>query len=267
MRFDDYLDVNNIECVDFLKVEIEGSEYRLFKDISVETLQNRVNKIAIEYHWNYSDQLNIITDKLNEAGFEISTFESNSNARVGKLYAVNKRYEGKTVKRKVGIGVHSSCQSKYWNNPDGWQKVVDYLNENGFEVVLYSKEPSNYMGNVNPSNVTQFPEGSLQNVIDDLQKCEFFIGLGSGLSWLAWSVGIPVVLISGFSEEWAETKLNTHRIINKNVCHGCFNRHRLDPGDWNWCPEHKGTDRMFECTKTISADEVITKIKYLTRLV
>jgi autotransporter strand-loop-strand O-heptosyltransferase len=123
------------------------------------------------------------------------------------------------------------------------------------------------MGNVNPSNVTQFPEGSLQNVIDDLQKCEFFIGLGSGLSWLAWSVGIPVVLISGFSEEWAETKLNTHRIINKNVCHGCFNRHRLDPGDWNWCPEHKGTDRMFECTKTISADEVITKIKYLTRLV
>ena len=267
MRFDDYLDVNNIECVDFLKVDIEGSEYRLFKDISVETLQNRVNKIAIEYHWNYSEQLNIITDKLNEAGFEISTFESNSNARVGKLYAVNKRYEGKAVKRKVGIGVHSTCQSKYWNNPDGWQKVVDYLNENGFEVVLYSKEPSNYMGNVNPSNVTQFPEGSLQNVIDDLQKCEFFIGLGSGLSWLAWSVGIPVVLISGFSEEWAETKLNTHRIINKNVCHGCFNRHRLDPGDWNWCPEHKGTDRMFECTKTISADEVITKIKYLTRLV
>ena len=263
ITFDDYLIENGIEFVDFLKVDIEGSEYRLFKSISIETLQNKVNKIAIEYHWNYTDQLNVILDKLNEAGYEVTTFESNPNAKVGKLYAHNKKcVENRT--RKVGLGIHSTTQAKYWNNPDGWQKVVDYLNNKGFEVILYSKEPSGFMGNVNPNGIKQFPEGSLQNVIDDLQECEFFVGLGSGLSWLAWSVGIPVILISGFSEEWAETKLNTHRILNTNVCHGCFNRHRLDAGDWNWCPEHKDTERMFECTKEISADDVIKKIKYIT---
>lgn len=32
-----------------------------------------------------------------------------------------------------------------------------------------------------------------------LRHADFFIGLGSGLSWLAWSCRIPVVLISGFS--------------------------------------------------------------------
>ena len=268
MTFEHYLQVNNIEFVDFLKIDIEGSEYRLFKDISVLTLKTKINKIAIEYHWNYSNQLNVIAHKLNQAGFEFTTFESNSNAKVGKLYAYNKGYSKpteRTVKRKVGIGIHSTSQAKYWNNDEGWQKVVDYLNSQNYEVVLYSKERSGYMGNDNPKGVVQFAEGSLHNVIDDMQSCEFFIGLGSGLSWLAWSVGIPVILISGFSHEWAETRLNTHRILNKNVCHGCFNRHRLDAGDWWWCPEHKDTERMFECTKEIYADDVIKKIQYITR--
>jgi hypothetical protein len=31
-------------------------------------------------------------------------------------------------KKKVGIGFHSTAQSKYWNNKQGWQQVVDYLN-------------------------------------------------------------------------------------------------------------------------------------------
>jgi autotransporter strand-loop-strand O-heptosyltransferase len=35
--------------------------------------------------------------------------------------------------------------------------------------------------------------------VDLLRHASFFIGLGSGLSWLAWASGIPVVLISGFS--------------------------------------------------------------------
>jgi autotransporter strand-loop-strand O-heptosyltransferase len=30
-----------------------------------------------------------------------------------------------------------------------------------------------------------------------LRHADFFIGLSSGLSWLAWAVGTPVVMISG----------------------------------------------------------------------
>lgn len=163
-------------------------------------------------------------------------------------------------KKKVGIGIHSTAQSKYWNNPNGWQEVVDYLNGLGYECMIYSKEGDGYMGNFYPKGVTTFKGGSLQDVIDDLVSCEFFIGLGSGLSWLAWSVGLPVVLISGFSEKWSETKIDTYRVINESVCHGCFNWDRLDAGDWNWCPKHKGTPKQFECTKEISSKMVIDKI-------
>ena len=35
----------------------------------------------------------------------------------------------------------------------------------------------------------------------------------------------------------------------------------FDHFDFLWCPRHKGTDRHFECTKLISAEQVITPIK------
>ena len=169
-------------------------------------------------------------------------------------------------KKKVGIGVHSTAQSKYWNNPMGWEEVVKYLTDRGYEVMVYSKEESGYMGNRNPNGTTKFKGGSIQDVIDDLATCEFFIGLGSGLSWLAWSVGLPVVLISGFSEKNAEMLTGVYRVINESVCHGCFNKYRLDAGDWNWCPIHKGTERQFECTKTITSSMVIEKINHLLNI-
>ena len=163
-------------------------------------------------------------------------------------------------KKKVGIAIHSTCQSKYWNNPIGWQSVVDYLNGLGYEVILYSRENDGFMGNYQPIGITKFESGTIQNLIEDLSTCEFFVGLGSGLSWLAWSLNIPVVLISGFSDDYSETVSNTYRVINKNVCHGCFNRHRLNASDWNWCPDHQGTERQFECTKSITPEMVIVQI-------
>jgi len=53
------------------------------------------------------------------------------------------------------------------------------------------------------------------------------------------------------------------RPYNKNVCTGCWNNKnfKFDKGDWSWCPVHKGSDRMFECQKTITAEMVIEEIK------
>jgi autotransporter strand-loop-strand O-heptosyltransferase len=169
-------------------------------------------------------------------------------------------------KKKVGIGFHSTAQSKYWNNSGGWQDVVDYLNSLGYECMIYSREGDGYMNNYYPEGVTIFKGGNLQEVINDLCECEFFVGLGSGLSWLAWACKLPIVLISGFSERWSETSLDTYRVINEDVCHGCFNSERLDAGDWNWCPMHKDTDRMFECTKSIKSDSVINEINQILKL-
>jgi autotransporter strand-loop-strand O-heptosyltransferase len=163
-------------------------------------------------------------------------------------------------KKKVGIAIHSTAQAKYWNNPEGWQQVVDYLKQQGYEVVLYSKEENGFMGNFHPYGVSVFPNGSIEDLIKDICSCEFFIGLGSGLSWLAWACKIPVILISGFSDSWAEMSDGVRRIINKDVCNSCFNNYKFDPGDWNWCPVHKGTSKQFECTKKISSQMVIDEI-------
>jgi autotransporter strand-loop-strand O-heptosyltransferase len=165
-------------------------------------------------------------------------------------------------KKKVGLGIHSTAQSKYWNNPKGWQEVVDYLISKGYEVILYSRENDGHMGNKHPMGINKFKgDGSIESVMNDLSTCEFFIGIGSGLSWLSWSIGLPTLIISGFSEEYSETSSNTWRVINKSVCHGCFNWNRLDASDWNWCPVYKGSDKAFECSKEISSKMVIEKIE------
>jgi len=98
----------------------------------------------------------------------------------------------------------------------------------------------------------------LKTRMRQIKASDFFIGLGSGLSWLAWACDVPVVLISGFSEPFAEFD-TPYRVINKNVCHGCWNDPELkfDKNDWNWCPRNKN----FECSTSITPEIVIKEIK------
>ena len=163
--------------------------------------------------------------------------------------------------KQVCIGVFGTAQSKFWNNPTGWQDVVDWLNNRGYTVRLLSKEGDEYMGNKLPTGIIKHPEGPLELVMDEMKKSKAFIGIGSGLSWLSWSLDVPTVLISGFSYDWAEMKDCVRIAAPKGKCEGCFNRLRLDAGDWNWCPDHKGTNRQFECTKSITSEMVIKELE------
>jgi autotransporter strand-loop-strand O-heptosyltransferase len=163
--------------------------------------------------------------------------------------------------KQVCIGIHGTAQSKFWNNPTGWQDVVDWLNAKGYVVKLLSKEGDNYMGNQLPNGIVKHPNGPLELVMDEMLKSKAFIGIGSGLSWLSWGLDVPTVLISGFSYDWAEMKDCIRIAAPKGKCEGCFNRLRLDAGDWNWCPDHKGTERQFECTKTITSEMVIKELE------
>ena len=170
---------------------------------------------------------------------------------------------GKDKKKLISIATHSTAQAKYWNNPTGWQDVVDYLIGEGYEVRLLSREEDGYMGNKNPKGVIQQPNGPLEEIIKVLQESELFIGISSGLSWLSWASGTPTVIISGFTDEDLEPTIGVTRIINKEVCNSCWSNYEFDPGDWNWCPVHKGTKRQFECSKTITSKDVIEKIRNL----
>jgi autotransporter strand-loop-strand O-heptosyltransferase len=163
--------------------------------------------------------------------------------------------------KQVCIGVFGTAQSKFWNNPTGWQDVVDWLNNKGYIVKLLSKENDDYMGNKYPKGIVRHPNGPLELVMDEMLKSKAFIGIGSGLSWLSWALDVPTVLISGFSYDWAEMEDCIRIASPKGKCEGCFNRIRLDGGDWNWCPDHKGTERQFECTKSITSDMVIKELE------
>lgn len=161
----------------------------------------------------------------------------------------------------VTIAMHSTAQAKYWNNEMGWQETVDYVKSIGYDVYLLSKEEDGYMGNRIPNGVTHIQNKSLEEIGEILLGSKMFIGVSSGLSWYAWGLGVPTVLISGFTDEDLEMKTDVVRVINKDVCNGCWAKHMFDKGDWNWCPEHKGTERQFECSKSITSDMVIPQIK------
>ena len=170
----------------------------------------------------------------------------------------------------VCIAVQSSTQSKCWNNPTGWREIVAFLKENGYRVVCIDQKPVNGHGlvwNHIPHGVEdQTGDKPLAERARWLRHAEFFIGLSSGLSWLAWAAGTPVVLISGFTQ--ANNEFATpYRVINYHACNGCWNdvRHRFDHQDFLWCPRHAGTPRQFECTRLITAEHVKAVIKQIPR--
>lgn len=165
--------------------------------------------------------------------------------------------ERKIKEKYVTIATHSTAQIKYWNNPTGWQETVNYLIKEGYTVVNTSREGCSLKG------VLNLDDYSIDNILNTIHYSDFFIGLSSGISWLAWSLKKTVVLIANFTNEEHEFQENCIRITNKSACHGCWNKkeHIFDKGDWNWCPIYKGTDRQFECSKSITGNMVINKIK------
>lgn len=163
------------------------------------------------------------------------------------------------------IATQSTAQSKYWNNSTGWDELVTYLKSRGYTVACIDRHSMfGVDGNFNtiPNGVLDWTgDYPIQKRMEQILSADVFIGLGSGLSWLSWALGQKTVLISGFSEPYTEMQ-DCVRIKTPNgKCTGCFNRSRLDAGDWMWCPDHKGTEREFECTKSITAEMVIEQIK------
>jgi autotransporter strand-loop-strand O-heptosyltransferase len=167
---------------------------------------------------------------------------------VPRMSLQEKRQRPSIDGKYVCLSEFSTFQCKFWNYPDAWQQIVDHLNELGYKVVVISKEATKLKNIINRTN------RPINETINTIRHCEFFLGVSAGPSWLAWALEKPVIMISGYSARWGEFSNKIKRVINEDVCHGCFNdpNEPFDRGDWNWCPRHKGTPRQFECSKKIT---------------
>jgi len=219
-----------------------------------------VNNLIAMYKvgWFYDDKREPILPSIvplqktitNILGLEYQEIKTNINFTPGERLFPEKY---------VAIANESTAGLKLWNNPNGWRELVDYLKSKGYRVINVSKNGEWMEG------VTKIKDTSIENTMNVIHHSEFFIGLSSGLSWLSWALGKHVVMISNFTEPDHEFTTNCTRITNPSSCNGCWNNpmFKFDKGDWNWCPEHKGTDRQFECHKSITPQMVINKIQHL----
>ena len=146
-------------------------------------------------------------------------------------------------------------KAKLWKHEKNWNELNEYLNIIGFnlrqvgkENILYSKDVLNGISD------------DIFETIDHIQNSLCFIGLGSGLSWLAWALNKKVVMISGFPDPKCEFQTDNVRIINKNVCNSCFNNTEYNfDRSWDWCPATKDFIR----TKTIEPEFVFINVRNL----
>jgi autotransporter strand-loop-strand O-heptosyltransferase len=160
----------------------------------------------------------------------------------------------KPYRKYITIATNSTAGCKFWTR-EAWQELINHLVKTGYKVVNVSLED-------NPFDNCIVPEDkSMENTMNLIHHSKLFIGLSSGLSWLAWALKKDVVMISNFTQK--DHEFECIRVTNTNVCHGCWNdpQFKFDRGDWEWCPVNKNTPDQFICQKSISAQMVIDEIK------
>jgi autotransporter strand-loop-strand O-heptosyltransferase len=219
---------------------------------------NSAERYDKEYHLGFK-----LNPSVNKRSDGLKNLQEIASDILGIEY-VGKRpiLEVKNAQRKllfpyVCISTSSTSKCKLWNNEEGWAEIISFLNEIGYHVVVIQSEPFGTKVKTG-SKVIHPKTESIDEAISWLLFCDFSIGLGSGISWLSWSLLKPVVLISGFSLPFSEFH-TPYRVINTSVCHGCWNdpSETINKNDWLWCPRKKD----FECSKAITPEMVKEKIK------
>ena len=161
--------------------------------------------------------------------------------------------------RYVVINTTSTMDCKEWQNPTGWQEVINYL-KTYFEYKIVCIPPPTIP--LKGLEEIDIPKDLITGALTYIKHAEYVIGLSSGLSWLARTVDTPVVMLAGFTEPFNEFKTNIKRIINKDVCYGCYHDTSVVYDRYrNWCPRNKS----FECSKQISSNDIVEGMKDLYR--
>ena len=271
-RFQKKTQCNLILCVSQFLIDIVKKQYPNYKYISKEQVKDQNSYACYYLGLFFKNDRNFQPVDFRQVGLHktagmilgLRTKEELEDEPV----RLDLSAERKIKDKYVVIATKASSQAKFWNNPHGWYDVINFLKENGYRVICIDKNVVYGTGmvyNYLPWGVeNETGDKPLQERIDLIKDADFFIGLSSGLTWLAWCCKIPVVMISGFSLPKNEF-YTPYRVINYQVCNGCWDdlTEEFDHGDFLWCPKHKNDNQQFECTKTITSAQVINVIKQI----
>ena len=180
-----------------------------YKDILFVKPNTEIDNVYAQYYIGANEEgnfkySNVKSTDVNLQRVSSSTLGLDDTEIKPKLgFSKKKRIEGKYV----CISEFASDVKKGWKFPGGWQSVVDFLNKNGYKVVVISKEPTELTGVIDKTGNIPLSER-----MSDLYNSVFFMGVSSGLSWLNWAVGSHTVLISECTPRFHEFQNNVTRI-------------------------------------------------------
>ena len=160
----------------------------------------------------------------------------------------------------ICIGPQSTAGLKEWPHQN-WRKLAKILHSKGYKVVSLSL---NGFNGTNIINKSKLPWDELFNY---LYHSDLFIGLGSGLSWINWTLKKHTVMINNFVPLGYDIPDNLTKIENHTVCNNCWTNKNyvFDPGDWDWCPVFKGTEKQHICQKSLTVEQVFNKVDKLLK--
>ena len=114
--------------------------------------------------------------------------------------------EPPTTSPYVTISIHAENKDLCWNNPTGWQDLVDYLVSLGYVVVAIDDQNISIPKKV----LNSTGKFKLSHKASQLKQAKFHIGVKSDLSWLSWAVGTPTLTISS---EYPEFERNSVHVV------------------------------------------------------
>lgn len=241
--------------------------------------QHRPKKLTITTFWpelfGKSDKFEfvdavgdgtIICDRFMSAGYEKKSLSHTLHGMFGAAReslklpldaqpdrGVFQHYEFARQPNKIVIAPESTKAIARWDYDGnyGWQRVIDRLLARGFSVHNVSYENTLNLQGAQIHAGNNDIRGALQHICE----ARLFVGLSSGLAWLAWAYKTPVVMIASFTKFFNE--FPCYRVWNPHACTGCFN---VFPNITSSCPLFSNTERANECHKTITPEMVLAQI-------
>jgi len=177
-------------------------------------------------------------------------------------HGVNFTPKKRPIKGKyICIAPQSTAGLKEWPH-HYWRKLAKMIHSKGYKVVSLSL--SGFKG----TNIINKSKLHWEELFNYLYHSELLIGLGSGISWMNWAINKQTLMINNFIPYGYEFTNYLTKVENHSVCNNCWVKkdYNFDPGDWDWCPIHQGTDKQHICHKSIQPEKVFNEFEKLLNL-